>query len=94
MDLEKCIKGYEDGNQNATITNDTFCAGFLDKDACGVSTDQLKLSINILYIYISDESKPSWLEQQLELKDFQLGSARDLFPFSSKSKIGRKRAKI
>ena len=47
MDLEKCIKGYEDGNQNATITNDTFCAGFLDKDACGVSTDQLKLSINI-----------------------------------------------
>ena len=45
MDLEKCIKGYEDGNQNATITNDTFCAGFLDKDACGVSTNQLKLSI-------------------------------------------------
>ena len=52
MDLEKCIKGYEDGNQNATITNDTFCAGFLDKDACGVSTDQLKLSIDILYMFI------------------------------------------
>ena len=42
----------------------------------------------------SDESEPSWLEPELELKDFQLGSARDLFPFSSKSKIGRKRAEI
>ena len=42
----------------------------------------------------SDESEPSWLEPQLELKDFQLGSARDLFPFSSKSKIGRKRVEI
>ena len=38
MDLERCIKGYEDGNQNATITNDNFCAGLLDKDSCGVST--------------------------------------------------------
>ena len=27
----------------------------------------------------SDESAPSWLEPELELKDFQLGSARDLF---------------
>ena len=45
-------------------------------------------------IYTSDEPEPSWLEPQLELKDFQLGSARDLFPFSSKSKIGRKRAEI
>ena len=42
----------------------------------------------------SDESELSWLEPELELKDFQLGSARDLFPFSSKSKIGRKRAEI
>ena len=38
-DLESCIKGYEDDNQNATITNDNFCAGFLDKDACNVSTN-------------------------------------------------------
>ena len=45
MDLESCIKGYEDDNQNATITNDNFCAGMLDKDACNVSTNQLKLSI-------------------------------------------------
>ena len=44
-DLESCIKGYEDDNQNATITNDNFCAGLLDKDACNVSTNQLKLSI-------------------------------------------------
>ena len=35
-----------------------------------------------------DESEPSWLE----LKDFRLGSWP--FPFSSKSKIGPKRAKI
>ena len=51
------------------------------------------LSTNFLP-HTSDESEPSWLEPQLELKDFQLGSARDLFPFSSKSKIGRKRAEI
>ena len=36
----------------------------------------------------SDEPEPSWLE----LKDFQLGSARDLFCFSSDAKIGQKRA--
>ena len=42
------------------------------------------------YVVISDDSEPSWLK----LKDFQLGLARDLFHFSSKSKIGRKRAKI
>ena len=43
-DLESCIKGYEDDNQNATITNDNFCAGMLDKDACNVSTNQFILS--------------------------------------------------
>ena len=57
----------------------------------------------------SDESEPSWLEPQLELKDLRLGSdqhgsaristarlgsARDLFHFSPKSKIDRKRAEI
>jgi hypothetical protein len=31
-------------------------------------------------------------EPQLELKDFRIGLARDLFPFSSKSKISRKQA--
>ena len=44
------------------------------------------------YLPTSDEPEPSWLEPYLELKDFQLGSARDLFHFSSK--IGRKRAEI
>ena len=39
----------------------------------------------------SDESKP---EPELELKDSQLGSARDLFLFSSKSKIGRNEPKF
>ena len=28
------------------------------------------------YLSTSDESEPSWLEPELELKDFQLGSAR------------------
>ena len=33
-----------------------------------------------LNMYVrSDEPEPSWLEPQLELKDFQLGSGRDLF---------------
>ena len=50
--------------------------------------------LTILGLYISDESEPSWLEPELELKDFQLGSARDLFHFSSKLKIGQKRAEI
>ena len=40
------------------------------------------------YVYASDEPKPSWLE----LKVFQLGSARDLFYFSSDLKIDQKRA--
>ena len=48
----------------------------------------------LVWTITSDESEPSWLEPELELKDFQLGSARDLFPFSSKSKIGRKQAEI
>ena len=30
------------------------------------------------------------LEPELKLKDSQIGSARDLFPFSSKSKISQK----
>ena len=48
----------------------------------------------VYYIDSSDESKPSWLEPELELKDFQLDLAHELFPLSSKSKIGRKRAEI
>jgi hypothetical protein len=32
-----------------------------------------------LWIASSDESDPSWLEPGLELNNFQLGSARDLF---------------
>ena len=44
-------------------------------------------------LYTSDESEPEWLDPGLELKDFQFGLARDLFLFSSKSKIGQKRAK-
>ena len=30
-------------------------------------------------VAVSDESEPSWLEPQFELKHFRLGSARDLF---------------
>ena len=36
-------------------------------------------SSRIVNLATSDESETSWLEQKLELKDFQLGSARDLF---------------
>ena len=50
--------------------------------------------LTILGLYISDESEPSWLEPELELKDFQLGSARDLFTLSLKPKIGQKPAEI
>ena len=39
--------------------------------------------LTILGLYISDESEPSWLEPELELKDFQLGSARLVTFFSS-----------
>ena len=42
----------------------------------------------------SDESEPSWLEPELELKDIQLGSARDLFLFSSQLKIGQNEPKF
>ena len=45
-------------------------------------------------VIASDESEPSWLKPELELKDIQLGSARDLFLFSSKSKIGRNEPKF
>ena len=47
-----------------------------------------------IYLYVSDESEPSWLAPYLELKDFQLGKARDHFPFNSKSKIGRNELKF
>ena len=37
------------------------------------------------YVACSDGSEPSWLEPELELKDFQLGSAR-LVAFSSSAR--------
>ena len=48
------------------------------------------------YQCISDESEPSWLEPQLELKDSQLGWAWLVTFFTSarNKKIGRKRAEI
>ena len=58
--------------------------------------DQSKIVLDLLKdkAFSSDESEPSWLDPELELKDFQLGLARVLFPFSSKSAISRKRAEI
>ena len=47
-----------------------------------------------LFLVTSDESEPSWLEPELEQKDFLLGSARDLFDFSSELKIDLKRARF
>ena len=52
------------------------------------------LKFDLYRAICSDESEPSWLEPELKLKDYQVGSAHDLFPFSSKSKIGQKRAEI
>ena len=40
------------------------------------------------------ESEPSWLKPQLELKDFQLILARDLFYFSSKSQTAENKLKF
>ena len=54
-----------------------------------ISKKIVKIKTTITKNLASDESEPSWLEL-LELKDFQLGSWP--FPFSSKSKIGQKRA--
>ena len=64
-----------------------FHAAF-DRGSCQI------LKFVTIYLFGSDESKPSWLEPKLELKDFQLGSVCDLFPFSSKSKIGRNELKF
>ena len=36
------------------------------------------------YILTSDESEPSWLKPGLELNNFQLGSAHDLFHSAQK----------
>ena len=35
-------------------------------------------------VFSIDESEPSWLEPGLELNNFQLGSARDLFHSAQK----------
>ena len=59
---------------------------------CGKAPSFLQGWLKLLEIFISVESETSWLEPQFELKDFQLSLARDLFSFSSKVKIGRKRA--
>ena len=42
----------------------------------------------------SDESEPSWLEPELELKDFQLGSACDLFPSARNRKLAENEPKL
>ena len=35
-------------------------------------TDSVKIVVNTV-VFTSDDSEPSWLEPELELKDFQLG---------------------
>ena len=45
-----------------------------------ISKKDQTVKLNYLnYKNSSDQFEPSWLEPQLELKDFQLGSARDFF---------------
>jgi hypothetical protein len=45
---------------------------------------------------ISDESKPSWLEPELELKDFQLSSAWlvTFFPSAQNRKLAKNEPKF
>ena len=47
-------------------------------------------------IPLSDESDPSWLEPELELKDFQLGSARlvTFFPSARNQKLAENELKF
>ena len=48
------------------------------------------------YLITSDESEPSWLEPELELKDFQLGSARlvTFFDSARMQKLAKKEPKM
>ena len=47
-------------------------------------------------VLISDESEPSWLEPELELKDFQLGSAQlvTFFPSAGNQKLAKNEPKF
>ena len=67
---------------HSAATKNIFKVSFVVEGSCQVLLNS------------SDESEPSWLEPELELKDFQLGSARGLFLFSSKSIIGRNEPKF
>jgi hypothetical protein len=48
------------------------------------------------YLSTSNEPEPSWLEPKLELKDFQLGSARlvTLFTAARRRKLAKNEPKI
>ena len=48
------------------------------------------------YQFASDESEPSWLEPELELKDFQLGSAQlvTFFPSARNRKLAENELKF
>ena len=93
------ISKKKTGNDYLKSLLDSFLEKFIVKPChvfVNITTDQhseRKLFL-MRQVFGSDESEPSWLEPELELTDFQLGSARGLFPFSSKTKIGRKRAEI
>ena len=50
--------------------------------------------VGFLMMVTSDEFEPSWLEPQLELKDFQLGSARDLFQSARNRKSAQNEPKF
>ena len=56
----------------------------------------LSLSFLLTYLLTSDESEPSWLEPELELKDFQLGSARlvTFFPSARNRKLAENEPKF
>ena len=64
------------------------CLFVLESSArCGWSLATTTLIYCDNKLLASNDFEPSWLKPELELKDFQLGSARDLFHFSSELKI-------
>ena len=62
----------------STLINNSviFTESYFDKATYFLNIAMFKICINKKILKTSDESEPSWLEPELELKDFQLGTAR------------------
>ena len=62
----------------STLINNSviFTESYFEKATYFLNIAMFKICINKKIIKTSDESEPSWLEPELELKDSQLSSAR------------------